>query len=77
MAASKSKDDVVKVETVPMAEVPPGVTMLEDAPDVLGGGEVQDATDKAEEKGYIGTKVDPRPNSDYSLEGGAPGTEND
>lgn len=32
--------------------------------------EAQKAVDTAEEQGFIGTKVDPRPNSDYSLESG-------
>lgn len=32
--------------------------------------EAQKATDRAEEQGFLGTKVDPRPNSDYSLESG-------
>ena len=32
--------------------------------------QVQEAVDVETEQGYRGTKVDPRPNSDYSLESG-------
>lgn len=35
-----------------------------------GIGEVQERFDEANSKGYIGTKVDPTPNENYSLEGG-------
>jgi hypothetical protein len=45
---------------------------LEKASGELGSDQVQKAVDEAEAKGYIGVKVDPRPNSDYSMEGGAP-----
>lgn len=38
--------------------------------DDLGAAEVQKTVDKAEDLGYIGQKVDPRPNSDHSLESG-------
>lgn len=38
----------------------------------VGADKVQEATDKAEEQGYIGIKVDELPNSAYSLEGGPP-----
>lgn len=33
-------------------------------------GDVQEQVDEDEDKGYHGTKVDPRPNSAYSLESG-------
>lgn len=33
-------------------------------------GDVQEKADKEHEQGFVGTKVDPRPNSDYSLESG-------
>lgn len=33
-------------------------------------GDVQAQVDAEQERGYFGTKVDPRPNSDYSLESG-------
>jgi hypothetical protein len=35
-----------------------------------GQAEAQKKTDKAEDKGYLGTKVDPLPNSAYSLQSG-------
>lgn len=35
-----------------------------------GQAEAQKLTDEAEEKGYIGNKVDPLPNSAHSLESG-------
>lgn len=35
-----------------------------------GQAEVQKKVEQAEDRGYLGTKVDPRPNSDYSLESG-------
>ena len=35
-----------------------------------GQAEVQKKVDKGEEQGFLGRKVDPRPNSDYSLESG-------
>lgn len=35
-----------------------------------GDREVQAKTDAAEEQGFLGTKVDPLPNSAYSLESG-------
>lgn len=35
-----------------------------------GQAEAQKLTDQAEEKGYIGNKVDPLPNSAHSLESG-------
>lgn len=38
--------------------------------DDAGQADVQKQQDKAEEKGFLGQKVDPRPNSDYSLESG-------
>ena len=38
--------------------------------DDLGQSEVQEAVAADQEKGYHGVKVDPRPNSDYSLESG-------
>lgn len=38
--------------------------------DDLGQAEAQKIADDATEKGYIGGKVDPRPNSDHSLESG-------
>lgn len=36
----------------------------------LGQSEVQKNVDVAEDQGFLGRKVDPRPNSDYSLESG-------
>lgn len=36
----------------------------------LGQAEVQKAVDTAEEQGYLGTKVDPLPNSAHSLASG-------
>lgn len=36
----------------------------------LGQAEVEERVDAIEEKGYIGTKVDPLPNSAHSLESG-------
>lgn len=38
--------------------------------DDAGTAEVQAKVDKAEDKGYFGTKVDPLPNEAYSLETG-------
>lgn len=38
----------------------------------VGAADVQKQTDTAEAQGFIGVKTDPRPNSDYSLEGGPP-----
>jgi hypothetical protein len=38
--------------------------------DDAGTGEVQAKVDKAEDKGFFGSKVDPRPNEEYSLETG-------
>lgn len=35
-----------------------------------GQADAQKLVDKAEDRGFIGTKADPRPNSDYSLESG-------
>ncbi len=43
--------------------------MAEDKKDA-GQREVQKKVDKAEEKGFIGTKVDPLPDSAHSLESG-------
>lgn len=36
----------------------------------FGQSQVQSAFDEAQKKGYFGTKVDPLPNSDHSLESG-------
>lgn len=36
----------------------------------LGASEVQEKVDEAEEQGFLGTSVDPEPNSAYSLESG-------
>lgn len=33
-------------------------------------GDVQKKVDAEQEQGFLGTKADPRPNSDYSLESG-------
>lgn len=52
-------------------------TTIEKASGELGTDELQKATDEAEVKGFIGEKTDPRPNSFYSQEGGAPGTSSD
>jgi len=38
--------------------------------DDAGQAEAQKIADTAEAQGFIGTKADPRPNSDYSLESG-------
>lgn len=38
--------------------------------DDAGQAEAQELADQAEEKGYLGTKVDPLPNSAHSLESG-------
>jgi hypothetical protein len=38
--------------------------------DDLGQAEAQKKTEQAEEQGFIGTKVDPLPNSAHSLESG-------
>jgi hypothetical protein len=38
--------------------------------DDAGQADVQKTVNKAEEKGYLGTKVDPLPNSAHSLESG-------
>jgi hypothetical protein len=48
--------------------------------DDLGAGEVQEAFDEAEAKGYVGKKVDPTPNENYTVAGvtsGAPTPETD
>lgn len=42
------------------------------AGDDAGQAEVQARFDKEQEQGYVGRKVDPLPNTAYSLEGGAP-----
>lgn len=36
-------------------------------------GDVDEKVRDEQAKGYVGVKTDPRPNSDYSMEGGAPG----
>lgn len=46
-----------------------GFTELEKASGELGSDEIQQATDEAEAKGYIGVKTDPRPNEDYTVAG--------
>ncbi len=51
----------------------PTADHLEKAPTGAGADDLQKRVDEAEEKGYIGEKVDPRPNSDYSQIGGMPG----
>lgn len=38
--------------------------------DDSGAADVQKAVDEATDQGYVGDKVDPRPNSDHSLESG-------
>lgn len=38
--------------------------------DDAGAEEVQKAVDEEQEQGFVGEKVDPRPNSDHSLESG-------
>jgi hypothetical protein len=46
----------------------------------LGAGQVQEAFDEAESKGYFGKKVDPTPNENYTVAGvtsGAPTPETD
>ena len=40
------------------------------ASDDAGKASVQEQVDAEQEQGFFGTKVDPRPNSDYSLESG-------
>lgn len=45
---------------------------LEKASGELGTDTVQKAVDEANEQGFIGEKTDPRPNTDYSQEGGMP-----
>lgn len=60
----------------------PQDTDKRDAPsggDDVGQDEVQERTDKAEDQGYFGTKVDPRPNDDYALTSGpdSPGAVDD
>ena len=44
--------------------------MAEKKPADAGQAEVQKTVDKAEEKGFLGQKVDPLPNSAHSLESG-------
>lgn len=51
-----------------------------DDADDLGAGEVQEAFDAAEDKGFFGKKVDPTPNENYTVAGvtsGAPTPETD
>lgn len=57
---------------LPASDGAPNSTTFEKASGELGEETLQKATDEAEAKGYIGTKVDPRPNTDYSQEGGMP-----
>lgn len=59
--ADKDKDQAQDAPTEQAAE---------DQPTALGGEQVQEEVAKAQEQGYFGTKTDPRPNSDYSLESG-------
>lgn len=40
--------------------------------DDAGEAEVQKKMDEEQENGFVGQKVDPTPNENYSLEGGAP-----
>lgn len=71
--ADKKKISETEADIVADPGPSDGFTELEKASGALGSDEVQEKTDEAEAKGYIGVKADPRPNSDYSMEGGAPG----
>lgn len=46
----------------------PAETTFEKASGAGGGDELQDLHDEAAEQGFMGEKVDPRPDSYYSLE---------
>lgn len=65
----QANDNPTQVDEAARENAAAGFTELEKGDGESGEEQVQAQLDQEEEQGFIGEKVDPRPNEDYTLRG--------